>query len=137
MKRDIHDYQGIIDLPRHVSKKHPHMSIHDRAAQFVPFAALAGHGEAISETDRLTERKKELDADVVEILDRELMWLRENLSSKPEIMLTYYIPDERKYGGHYITLDVRVIKIDDYENCIYTDTGLKINVNDIFSIEII
>ena len=130
-------YDDIIHLPHHVSKKHPQMSMSNRAAQFAPFAALSGYGEAIKETARLTEWKRELDADAIEILDRKLLWLRENLSSKPEIMLTYYIPDERKYGGHYITLNARVIKIDDYENCISLDSGLKIDVTDIFSIEII
>lgn len=43
-------YEDIIDLPRPVSKKHPQMSMEERAAQFAPFAALTGHGEAIRKT---------------------------------------------------------------------------------------
>lgn len=46
----MNNYDDIINLPHHVSKKHPQMSIHDRAAQFAPFAALTGHEEAIEET---------------------------------------------------------------------------------------
>ena len=38
------NYDDIIQLTHHVSSVHPHMSIHDRAAQFAPFAALTGHG---------------------------------------------------------------------------------------------
>lgn len=44
-----HDYSDIIDMPRHVSTKHLHMSQHDRAAQFAPFAALTGYDDMIDE----------------------------------------------------------------------------------------
>ena len=37
------------------------MSMHDRAAQFAPFAALVGYDDAVAETARLTEARPELD----------------------------------------------------------------------------
>ena len=43
-------YDDIINLPHHVSQKHPQMSMYQRAAQFAPFAALTGHSEAIEDT---------------------------------------------------------------------------------------
>jgi hypothetical protein len=43
-------YEDMLDLPHHVSATHPRMSLHDRAAQFAPFAALTGHEEAIRKT---------------------------------------------------------------------------------------
>ena len=43
-------YTDIINLPHHVSKKHPQMSMLQRAAQFAPFAALTGHDRAIEAT---------------------------------------------------------------------------------------
>jgi len=43
-------YSDIIDMEHPVSKKHPKMSLHDRSAQFAPFAALTGHSDAIDET---------------------------------------------------------------------------------------
>ena len=46
-------YDDIIDLPHHVSKKHPPMPMEDRAAQFSPFAALTGYEDAVKETARL------------------------------------------------------------------------------------
>lgn len=55
------NYDDIINLPHHVSTVHPHMSAIDRAAQFSPFAALTGHGAAISETARLTDARPDLD----------------------------------------------------------------------------
>ena len=57
------DYSDIISLEHPVSKKHAHMSLYDRAAQFSPFSALSGHEAAIAETGRLTQEKMELDED--------------------------------------------------------------------------
>jgi hypothetical protein len=45
-------YEDIINLPHHISKTHPRMSMYDRAAQFAPFAALTGHNERIKETEQ-------------------------------------------------------------------------------------
>lgn len=50
---DNHSYDDIINLPNPTSKNHPRMSLHDRAAQFAPFAALTGHDAAIKETAKL------------------------------------------------------------------------------------
>ena len=51
------EYEDIINLPHPVSKKHPRMSLLNRAAQFAPFAALTGHEAAIKETERLAEEQ--------------------------------------------------------------------------------
>lgn len=45
-----HRYDDIIHMPHFQSKTKPHMSLHDRAAQFAPFSALTGHEDAIEET---------------------------------------------------------------------------------------
>lgn len=42
-------YEDMIYMEHPVSKKHPPMSLRDRAAQFAPFAALSGHKEALQE----------------------------------------------------------------------------------------
>lgn len=59
--KENHKYDDIIDLPHHVSSRHPQMAPLDRAAQFSPFAALTGHDAAIRETARLAESKAETD----------------------------------------------------------------------------
>lgn len=46
------NYDDIINLPHPVSKKHPKMSMIQRAAQFAPFAALTGYDAAINEAAR-------------------------------------------------------------------------------------
>ncbi len=48
----MNDYNDIINMPHHVSQRHPQMSMLNRAAQFAPFAALTGYGEAILESER-------------------------------------------------------------------------------------
>ena len=47
-----HRYDDIIDLPHPTSKRHPRMSLADRAAQFAPFAALTGFDGVIDKTAR-------------------------------------------------------------------------------------
>jgi hypothetical protein len=48
-------YADIIHLPHHVSKRHPQMSMWNRAAQFAPFAALTGYEDAIRDTAQENE----------------------------------------------------------------------------------
>ena len=47
MRRKIEEYKDIINLPHHISKKHPQMSLEARAAQFGAFAALTGYENEI------------------------------------------------------------------------------------------
>ena len=65
-------YDDIINLPHHVSPTRQRMSMHDRAAQFAPFAALTGYEAAVGETARLTAERRELDAQEAEELNRRL-----------------------------------------------------------------
>ena len=69
LNRNSHAYDDIISLPHHISSHHPQMPIHDRAAQFAPFAALSGHEDAIWETARRTEERMELDEDAKAVTD--------------------------------------------------------------------
>ena len=50
-------YDDIINMPHHVSKKHPRLSMKQRAAQFAPFAALTGYGDAVKNTVKKSEEK--------------------------------------------------------------------------------
>lgn len=56
----MRNYDDIINLPHHESTKHPKMPALDRAAQFLPFAALTGYDAAVRETARLTDTRMEL-----------------------------------------------------------------------------
>lgn len=97
-------YKDIINLPHHVSETRPKMSMYDRAAQFSPFAALTGHNAALDETARLTDTFVELDENEKEILDAKLHMLMDFADEKPEVTVVYFRPDEKKYGGAYVSV---------------------------------
>ena len=132
--KDAHKYDDIIRLPHHVSTRHPQMSIHDRAAQFAPFAALTGHGEAIAETARLTDRKIELDDYERLKLDEKLLILQEHIMEMPEISVTYFCPDEKKEGGRYVTLTKALRKINVVERTLLMEDGMQIRIEDILEV---
>ena len=111
---DSHRYDDIIHLPHHVSTAHPPMPAADRAAQFSPFAALAGHEAAIRETARLTDERAELDENAKAVLDEKLRMIQEMLPAHPEITVTYFQPDAKKSGGAYVSVTGRVKKLDLY-----------------------
>lgn len=53
----MHNYESIINMPHHVSKKRKPMSLKKRSAQFAPFSALKGYQEKINEISRLNIKK--------------------------------------------------------------------------------
>ena len=59
------NYDDIKHLKRPQYPDLPPMSIHDRAAQFSPFAALVGYDGAVAETERLTEKRREMSEDLL------------------------------------------------------------------------
>ncbi len=128
-------YEDIIHLPHHVSPRRPQMSLHDRAAQFAPFAALTGHEEAVKETARLTDCKIELDENEIQLLDQKLQYL-EVQSEQPAIEITYFLPDQRKSGGAYVDVQGRIKRIDRYNHCLQMEDGIEISITDILKIEI-
>ena len=130
-----HKYDDIIDLPHHVSARHPQMSPSDRAAQFSPFAALTGHEAAIKETARLTDAFVELDEDRKEELDEQLQMLKENQSQRPEIEVTYFQPDLKKTGGTYMTIRGRVKKVDEYKHQVIFTDGTVLSMETLYSIQ--
>lgn len=128
-------YDKIINLPHHVSSTHPHMSMIDRAAQFSPFAALTGYDAAVKETARLTEQKIELDEYEKAALDQRILLLQEHLKDLPEVTITYFVPDERKDGGKYISITGSVKKIDIYEKQIVLVGKRKIPIESVLNME--
>ena len=126
-------YGDIIHLPHPTSARHPRMSMTDRAAQFTPFQALSGHGDAIEETARLTDRKIELAEEEKALLDEKLRLLLETGGAG---VFTWFLPDERKDGGAYVTSEGTVKKIDPLEGRVILANGSAIPIEDILEIEV-
>ena len=130
------NYDDIIDLPHHVSSTRPRMPMIDRAAQFQPFRALTGYEDAVRETARLTDRRRELTEEEKARLDAALQRLMDSISSRPQVSVTWFQPDKRKAGGAYVTTTGRLKKIDDLEGILILLGGERIVIEDILDIQI-
>ena len=129
------DYNDIIYLPHHVSPTRPQMSMRDRAAQFSPFAALTGYDAAIRETARLTQEKVELDEQELAVLDRKFQLLLEQLGRCPQVTITWFVPDELKQGGRYLSITDVVKKVDAAARFVLLQNAGRICMDDIVEIE--
>ena len=128
-------YDDIINLPHHVSKTRPQMAELDRAAQFSPFAALTGYDAAIQETGRLTDERIDLGEETKAMLDMKQQYLGDIIADQPEITVTYFVPDEKKAGGAYVTVTGNLKRIEEYERMMILTNGKKIPMDEIADIE--
>lgn len=128
-------YDDIVGLPHPTSRRHPRMPTRERAAIFSPFAALSGHGAAIAETARLTERRMELDEDTKAELDRRQAVLLAHIGEQPEVTVTWFQPDKKKDGGTYITTTGRLKKLDTVQRVLVLLDGTSIPLEDVAGLE--
>lgn len=130
----MRNYDDIINLSRPQYHDLPPMSIHDRAAQFSPFAALVGYDAAVEETARLTDSRREMEEDEINELNRQLSELSDRLSERPRIRVTYFIRDKKKEGGRYASKIGNARTIDQAENRIIFTDGESVPVKDMYSV---
>ena len=128
-------YEDIIHLPHHISSKRPHMPMSDRAAQFSPFAALTGYGDAIHETARITDEKIALSEEESETLNRKQQYLLKRISEHPALTITYFAPDAKKTGGAYVTKSGNLKKLNALDRWMQFTDESKIPLDDIAEIE--
>jgi hypothetical protein len=129
-------YDDIINLPHPVSERHPRMPMPDRAAQFAPFQALVGYGEAIRERVRLTDQKAELTEEEILLLDGKLRELADKIFDGPTAEFTYFQPDSKKDGGSYVSIAGAVKMVNSLERIVLLEDGTVIPVEDILKIDV-
>jgi hypothetical protein len=130
----MRDYDDIMGFSRPQYPDLPPMSIHDRSAPFSPFAALVGYEDAVEETARLTDARREMLEDEIAELNRQLGELTERLSERPKIRVTYFIPDKKKDGGRYASKIGNARTIDQYKNAIVFTDGEAVAIKDMYSV---
>lgn len=132
----IGKYDDIINLPHHTSSKHPRMTRTARAAQFAPFAALTGLDDEMEETARLTDKKITLDEEQKQVINRELLFIKNNPQRDIPVIITFFKSDGRKDGGAYIEKEVRIKKIDEINRKLILSDYSEIKIDDLFSVRI-
>ena len=128
-------YNDIINMPHHISRKHKQMPILDRAAQFSPFAALSGYEDAVKETARQTDNRICLSEEAKSFINDKIQILNELLHTSPSISVTFFVPDDKKDGGSYITDTGTVKKIDDYKKAVIMNNGKRIPFKNILELD--
>ncbi len=125
-------YADIIHLPHPVSKRHPRMSMAERAAQFSPFAALSGHDAAIAEAGRLTTERPMVDESMKWEISARLQAAA--VQAQQWLHITYFVPDSRKSGGAIIQVRGVLKKIDPYGRRIILQDGTEISIDDVVQV---
>lgn len=121
-------YDDIIHLAR-PQPSHPKMRREDRAKLFAPFAALAGHDEAVHARDKVLVTQTWLTAHTQAILDRKL----QRISKGDRVTAIWFVPLKRVHGellGEYRTVTDQVTKLDIYERTL-TLGGAVISFEDL------
>ena len=131
----VNRYEDIINLQYRGSATRPRMPRLSRAAQFAPFAALTGYEAAVKETARLTQEWVELDEDRKAVLNEKLARIMERRGEGSEITITYFIPDERKDGGAYVSITGRIRKLDPCKRAVVMENKTEIPIEKIYEIE--
>ncbi len=128
-------YDDIMYLEAPISKTHKHMSNNDRAAQFLPFAALTGYDAAILETARQVAEKKTISNEIKLAIGEKINKLNEVIKAHPSVCITYFEQDLKKDGGKYNTIESNIQKIIFDEKTLVLSNGQKIRFDDIYLLE--
>ena len=75
-----------------------------------------------------------MDPQEAEALNRRLAALIARLPERPEVTVEYFVPDERKSGGAYVTVTGRVRHISVSKMLLVMEDGAEISLDDVDSV---
>ncbi|MCI1225581.1 MAG: YolD-like family protein [Bifidobacterium tibiigranuli] len=130
-----HRYDDIIAMPHHQSRTHARMALCNRAAQFMPFAALTGYDAIIMEAARETHQRVLLDEDAQRELDAKLQRALDQRGSHHRLAITYFRKDSSKDGGDYITAEDVIHLIDRERKALVLEDHTAIPLEEIIALE--
>ncbi len=137
MNNDVHDYSDILFVEHPTSRKHKRMPINERASQFSPFAALSGYKEAIMEVEKKTVSRKEISPEAKEEINRNLVFLIENIQKKILFQVTYFQKEEKNGKGNYVIKEAQLKKYIPEKNALLLDDESLLSITDIDSLKIL
>lgn len=100
------------------------MSREERAKQFMPFAALKGHMEALYRREKIVVERRELSEEYKEELGRKLRQVRKN-----DIVTVVYFRN-----GEYLQMTGMVSKVDETARVLKV-VNTKIGFEDLYEVE--
>ena len=80
--------------------------------------------------------KLELSEEQQEYLNQQIQLLVERTSDTPQAQITYFVPDDRKSGGEYVTVTGRVRRVDDSNREIVFVDGMTVAIDDVYMIKV-
>lgn len=126
-------YKDIINLPYQKSKNRTHMSLDERASQFMPFSALAGYEASLEEIRRTTDKKIELSQENKDIISAKLNYISLHRLYE-EVKIIYFVKDLKKQGGMYKTINSCIKRIDDVRRKIVFTDNEELDIDDVFDV---
>ena len=122
-------YEDLLYLPHPTSRRHPRMSMQERAAQFSPFAALRGYGAAIRRAGQPVTERIEPDEETRQLLERRQRRLLGCQKEHPFIEVLCFGQDGCQ------TICGNFQRIDEYQRLLMLTDRTAIPLDEILSIE--
>lgn len=131
------EYGDILSLPYPYPSRRKRMPLAARAAQFAPFAALAGYEDSIAARGCIENARPVLSDYQQELLNQKIQYLLEAPDRHPYIIIHYFQPDLLKSGGDFGHLSGKLKQIDIAQQQLLLENRTILPLNQILDIIVI